>query len=152
MNFVELPDHINCSFIGTFSPVLVRFEGGNGKGGFCIEEYHDRPPMVRIYGDHDDAKSQIRERLINVNLYLNLVCEGEKPVAQRLRSETWHATSLPRDAWFTFDVRTRTSLNFGIDGKHFAIIPSMDLDNSCLEEARHAYRRLISLYQRFYNA
>lgn len=56
MEFVDLGDNINCSHTEAYSPVLIRLEGGNADGGFCVEDYGATRPFIRLYGDLASAR------------------------------------------------------------------------------------------------
>lgn len=135
MEFEPLPDRLNCYHTGTFSPVVLRFEGGNHHGGFCIEEYKDRCPRISLYGNAEEIKQ----------VWLRCLLELQSRIRNSVRIRT-----LVDDDWLFFDLRTKDySLHIYVgDGDYDTGINS----DTMIEDATLALFRLRTLYNEFYNA
>jgi hypothetical protein len=135
MEFAPLPDRLNCSHTGTFSPVVLRLEGGNPKGGFCVEEYKDCRPHISLYGDLVEAKHAWLSSLLELQSYTT--------------SDVYIRT-LADDAWLFFDIRPETY-------SRQIYIGEGDGDNGIRSDQQHtadasdALSRMRTVYNEFYD-
>jgi hypothetical protein len=145
MDYQELPKHLNCSHLGANSPVMMRLEGGNSRGGFCVEQYAITPPFLKFYGDAGEARQVFMSAVKCLPSFINLVLE---------RKDCDLGSSSIYN-WFQFDYR-RPDYCVGIYcGQHgMSIIRNgaeqinkTDLAN----DLRAAHTHLAAIYDRFYN-
>jgi hypothetical protein len=144
MRFVELPERFNCSHNPQFSPVLVRFEGGNERAGFCIHEYTRTPPHVGLYGDLEIAKTQWEQSLKILHHYIGVLNEFGSP-----RSTTIGTFN---QSWFSLDARDDdypVTVSFN---QRISMIPLGSPNWQAVDEnLTHAYKRMNLLFEKFYD-
>lgn len=150
MDYVELPEHLNFSHKGLYSPVSLRLEGGNGQGGFCIEEYQTfYPPVVQLHGVLGEARRMMMSAVKCLPAFIDMVLDGE--VDEQIRSSN--------QGWFNFDYRNpryRVAIYCGPNGVSAArngIHPTHQMSVAKTQlraDLRAAYERLESIYCRFY--
>jgi hypothetical protein len=149
MDFVELPEHLNCSFTGTYSPVILRVEAigecDGQPGGFIVEEFLEKPPHVTIVGNKAVGRFQFGETIKDLLYYLGTLERHEL-----IRSDLTHRFA---PGWFLLDQRhvdRRISL-FGT-GNTFEFHPQGKWDRDQIEaDLKDAYRRLKAIFERFYD-
>lgn len=147
MEFVTLPDHINCSFRGTNSPVLFRLEGGNSECGFRIEEYRptlDGPtPFVTVYGDAPMARQQLKATLT--------LLEGFMNDNHELGRRQWVQFS-GYDQWFALEIRPTGNIGFRVVGYADAITMERDVGGySPTNMYKQVIGRIRDIFAGFYN-
>lgn len=144
MVYVELPELLNCYHRGVYSPVVIRLEGGNNKGGFCIEEYKDAPPLVGLYGDMRTARSLFEKTVNALPAFIFSLIAGDTKA---------EGTRNPHQSWFMFEFHPlahRISFYCGPQG--IKLDRLSDAGNKDLRAALlGAHSRLMAIYRRFYN-
>lgn len=144
MDFVTLPDHLNCAFFGTNSPILFRAEAGDKRGGVRVDEYVDHPPFVTVYGDTAVAREHFGGLLKNLRPYIDSLYRDAG-----IRSDALH--SLPSD-WFQMDVRgyDYRACFYGTVGRIHAVLHGSPDKARLVPDLEDIYTRLDATYQRFY--
>ena len=142
MNFVDLPERLSFSHQGTYSPVLIRFEGGDDLSGFCIHEYKSTVPTIDMYGDLSTARERCAGALQHILDFIPGMCDGFKGCSSQYTSK-----------WFILDVRYPhcvAGLTFR-DG-HLRILPEGSHDWATVYESiKTAYARMTAIYRAVYN-
>lgn len=148
MQFFELPERLNYHHIGTFSPLLVRFEGGNDQAGFCIEEYREARPFVSLYGDLKQIKECWAKSFDRLKLLVTTSLNDPAVIEYHKLSREW----------FILDCRLpdyRITIHEGPTAIPGAIRSKtktdMHLQQGSKADLRAALDRMEAVYRRFYN-
>ena len=145
MDLVTLPDHINCTHVGTYSPVLFRLEGGNISGGFCVEEYMTTPPHINLYGSLGDSKAVFCSAVKSLPRFLELVYSTSTDIVESKNFET--------SIWFRFELRPSDYCLSIYCGAHGISINGVTPRSRLMRADLHAtQQRLETIFERFYDA
>lgn len=144
MDFVALPEHLNCSFFGSNTRILFRAEAGTETGGVCIQEFHEHPPYVTVYGDTAMAR----------HLFLNLVRHMRFYIDDLYRNSGIPSDSVHslHSTWFQVDVRGQgyRACFYGTHGRTHATLHGSFDKARLVPDLEALYSRLDTTYRRFY--
>ncbi len=133
---------INCTHVGTFSPVLFRFEGGDARSGFFVEECKSVPPEIKFYGDLKNARLVFYESLRALPSLLDLALAGNF-------TDIAESNVL---AWFSFELWQSVRVVIYCGPQGIVITRTGDLYQKFLgDDLYEAYQHASNIYKEFYN-